>query len=1401
MSTFNPVATYRIQFHKDFTLRNLEEIIPYLKNLGVSTIYASPLFAAVPGSTHGYDVTDPLQINPEIGTVEQLREISATLKSQGINWVQDIVPNHMAFHPNNKWLMDVLEKGALSPYANFFDMAGNSDLFEGPVMVPFLGSALKDVIDNDELKITFSDGGFSMQYYDSAYPLKLSSYAEILSAKTGKNESLSSLLQQIENLIKGADEAEAFATEFEEIKLQLRSLYNITTVKKFIDACIDTLNNDKDKLKALIGSQHYRLCSWQETDSKINFRRFFTVNGLICLNMQRPEVFSKYHELIKLLVDEGVFQGLRVDHIDGLYDPTAYLQMLRELAGADVYIVAEKILEQGEKLPVEWPIQGTSGYDYLALVNNLLTNTSTKNTFDKLYEDIAGKQSPVEQLISEKKAHILSEHMGGELNNLLRYFYNLNLVDEKRLKSVKYDDLKQAIAWFLIYCPVYRFYGNKLPLSVEEAGEVSVLLSKISNEQPELKDAVGLLKSAFLDNAGDDDQGRLKFYQRCMQFSGPLMAKGVEDTLMYTYNRFVGHNEVGDAPDAFGISTGQYHTLMAERQKDWPLAMSGTSTHDTKRGEDVRARLAAISDIPQEWSDIVSKWRADTNGYKSENAPDANDEYLIYQTIAGSYPMPGQDIGNYEERLHEYLEKALREAKQHSQWAEPNIAYEDATKQFVSSLIKNRSPFLKSFEPFYKKIADVGIINSLTQVALKFTSPGLPDVYQGCERWDLSLVDPDNRRPVDYAPSQDMLQELNAEEDRYDLNELWKERYSGKIKLWLTQKLHNIRKAHAEVFEKGEYLPLEVKGKLADHLIAFARVHNGTWMVTIAPIHTGGLFNDEVDITGIDWEDTHVKLPANAPKQCTNLLISKKIDASEKLNAADIFNSFAVGIFKLESPANPRGGGILMHITSLPSAFGVGDMGPEAIRFANFLADAGQKYWQILPLNPTEPSAGNSPYSSFSSMAGNTLLISPELLVEEGLLSDKDLANAKLAVSDKADYEKAQHVRETLFYEAWSKFKSNRSSSRDYNAFCEKEATWLDDFALYTVLKQHHENKAWYEWPKRYRLREATALQSFIKKQGDAIAKAKWLQYIFSKQWLGLKAYCNERNIKLIGDMPFYISYDSADVWANIELFDLDDEGKMLSVAGVPPDYFNADGQLWGMPIFCWEKHQETGYEWWIQRIKKNIELCDILRLDHFRAFSAYWEVPADEKTAVNGKWQQGPGEPFFRALKDALGDLPFIAEDLGDIDDAVYSLRDSFNLPGMRVLQFAFGDELPASPYIPHNYTPNSIAYTGTHDNNTMKGWYTTDADAATKKRLKDYTGVSVNANNVHQVLYRLLLSSVAETVIVPVQDVLGLGGDARMNLPASTDGNWAWRLTDLSVAEKLAPALHKQAAMYNRL
>lgn len=1344
-----PTSTYRIQFNKDFTFKSLDRIIPYLTELGIGAVYASPIFEAVPGSTHGYDTVNPHRINPEIGTEAELYQIAAKLKDAGISWLQDIVPNHMAFHQNNKWLMDVLKNGEESDYASFFDI----DLTDNKkLMVPFLGEELPDAINNSSLCITENNNAFFLSYGGADWPVN----------------------RNTEKLLNG---------------------------KKLID-----VNEDKSLLSQIAEEQYYELCSWQETFKRINYRRFFTVNSLICLNIQNQDAFERYHRYIFKLVKDEVFQGLRIDHIDGLYDPKIYLDRLRNAVGEDVYIVVEKILEASEQLPDDWNAQGNTGYDFLAMVNNVFTNQKSKKRFEEIYQGIIGKQLNPTTLIHEKKESILHEHMKGELDNLYRFFVELDLVSSNEITSVSAEHLKRAIGEMMIQMPVYRYYDYTFPLDNKSAERVEMLLRPVMKDK-KLQSAGKLLHKVFLEkplSSGSFAKRIGKFYQRCMQFTGPLMAKGVEDTAMFTYNVFVGHSEVGDSPYAFGISTSGFHEKMIDRQKFWPLSLNASSTHDTKRGEDVRARLNVLSDLPDAWSrvtaeliEIITTLQLKNKSFKWLHK---NDMYLMIQTILGALSMPGEDEDDISRRLEQYIEKALREAKKRSDWASPDEDYEQTVKDFTNALLDKNGAAFKAIHSFLNQIADYGIINSLSQLLLKFTCPGIPDVYQGTELWDLSLVDPDNRRAVDYEKRNVILEDI----EKATTKKLWAERYSGKIKIWLTRRLSALRKEYREVFENGEYIPLEIKGKYKDYVLAFARKHKQEWIVVAVPLGIASLTNDEFN--AFDWLNTQILLPENAPAEWKNL-ISGDVAAKDILSGgvllSQVMSDVPVGLIKLEVNQHRRSAGILMHITSLPSAFGIGDLGKESIRFIDFLADASQKYWQILPVNPTKVENGHSPYSSNSTKAGNILMISPEYLHEQKLLTQKDIDASRIAATDKVDFVLVEELKHKLLAEAHRNFlKSGDESLRQrYQDFLLAEAEWLDAFALYMAIKIKHKGLEWFNWPNDFKKRNQKTILDFAKENNAVIEELKWQQFVFYQQWNNLRKYAHDKGVMIIGDLPFYVDLDSVEVWSEPHLFKLDKSLDPEKVAGVPPDYFNENGQLWGMPVFNWEKMKSDGYQWWISRLRKNLELFDLLRLDHFRAFSSFWEVNAGAENAINGTWMPGAGDAFFDAIKVEFPDMPFIAEDLGDITNEIEQLRDQFGLPGMKVLQFAFGDDLVSTPHIPHNFTnTNCIAYSGTHDNNTMLGWFNKEANEETKKRMSKYFGVKPTVKNINSLILRFVYSSVAKVAILPIQDLLDLDEKARMNIPGNINENWSWRVNTVDVNANFSRWISEQVGLYGR-
>lgn len=495
-----------------------------------------------------------------------------------------------------------------------------------------------------------------------------------------------------------------------------------------------------------------------------------------------------------------------------------------------------------------------------------------------------------------------------------------------------------------------------------------------------------------------------------------------------------------------------------------------------------------------------------------------------------------------------------------------------------------------------------------------------------------------------------------------------------------------------------------------------------------------------------------------------------------------------------------RGAGILLHITSLPSADGVGNFGPGAYSFVDFLAEAGQSYWQVLPLGPPSPGEGNSPYSSSSAFAGNTLLISPELLVRDGYLAAGEIPTIENTRSDRIDYASATDFKRVVLDLAWERFRAGERPE-SYAKFLEESAYWLDDYALFVTLKNHFGEIGWSDWPADIRDRRPEAMSKYASALAEEIEKQKFFQYLFNAQWDEIKGYANKKGIRIVGDLPIYMSLQSADTWAHPEIFKLDTDKRPRSVAGVPPDYFSQTGQLWGNPVYDWKRLVETEFDWWVRRIRHNLRLYDILRIDHFRGLVACWEIPAGARTAIDGEWVPVPGDRYFARLREVYTSLPIIAEDLGTITPDVREFIAKLGIPGMKVLLFAFGESLPENLYAPHNHVKNSVIYTGTHDNNTIRGWFESEATEAEKKSLSEYVGREVTAEVVSEVLVRMAMMSVADTVLIPIQDHLGLGAKSRMNTPSVPNGNWEWRLKPELLGAGLLGRLRKLTQIYARL
>ncbi|WP_161888217.1 malto-oligosyltrehalose synthase [Pontibacter russatus] len=891
-----PSATYRLQVSSKFTLQQVREIIPYLHELGISTVYSAPLFCSRPGSEHGYDVTAPYDINPEVGTKQELKQISEELKSRGMGWLQDIVPNHMAYHPANVWLMDVLEKGPQSHFYTFFDIDFHHPDFSGQVMVPFLGDSLEEVMKQNQLKLSFSEKGFHLNYYESAYPVSVASYRALLEQaqqESGEPEVSTQTQQALKELQTLESEDSLTPAAWDNFK---KKLAGKPQLRQALEQATESINNDNTKLQALLGQQHYILCHWQETETRINFRRFFTVNDLICLRMELPEVFDQYHQFIRQLCEQGLLQGLRVDHVDGLFDPITYLKRLRKLAGPESYIVVEKILEGEEQLPERWPIEGNSGYDFLAWVSNLYTSGAGRRKLTQIYSRLVpNAPTNYEQLVFDKKMFILKNQMQGELSNLLR------LLQERHLIPLEpEEEWRKALAVLLCAWPVYCIYGNRLPLSKDEMAVVDKAFEEAHKQAPELQERFRQLHHLFTLQPGDTEQtthDKLYFVMRSQQFTGPLAAKGVEDTTFYNYNRLISLNEVGNSPDIFHLDDEAFHERMLYRQRVYPHSINATATHDTKRGEGARIRLNVLSEMPEEWETRVQEWLEISRKYTTK--PTTNDLYFLFQTLIGVLPLSGEADESIVERLQEYLQKALREAKVKTDWSEPNEPYEQAVKDLVRQLLLEDEGFMESFRPFFHKVAHYGWLYALCQPLLKVTCPGVPDIYQSTELWDLSLVDPDNRRPVDYNLRLEYLHELKQQEQQKGSESLHQQLLQNpddaKVKLYLLYKALNKRRELQPLFDAGDYIPLQVQGVHKHRIVAFARRHQHQWAVVVVPLRLASLISkEELPLGQHIWEDTTVTLPEGAPAQWQQVFGGETVSANGNLSIADALNTFPV---------------------------------------------------------------------------------------------------------------------------------------------------------------------------------------------------------------------------------------------------------------------------------------------------------------------------------------------------------------------------------------------------------------------------------------------------------------------------------------------------------------------------
>ena len=890
-----PTSTYRIQLHKGFTFKDMQRIVDYLHTLGIGTVYASPIMQATPGSMHGYDVTDPHSINSELGTAEELRNIIRELRKRDMFWLQDIVPNHMAFHTMNFRLMDVLERGPGSPYYRYFDIDWDHpdpDL-KGKVMVPFLGNEMEDSIREGQLKLVFSDEGFKVKYVDTGYPLSLSVYPFLASLleKEVEDKSVPSILKKMSAVAEGVNYETWRSTKLG----YLEAIRQIPTQLEWVERLVENINADQGLLRGVLNQQYYKLTFWKETDKRINYRRFFTVNELICLRMEDEEVFDEYHTYLFKLFKEKLIDGFRIDHIDGLQDPAKYTQELRQSLGDGCYIIAEKILEAKEDMPSQWPLQGTSGYEFLSLLNQLLTYRKGARQLLDFYKELVPDMPAYNQLILDSKKLILENYIAGEWNNLTSLFRTLGLAG-----SFTDERLKTALGKFMLCLPVYRIYPDTLPLKGKSLLTLHEAFDKALKIAEGYDKELNYLRDLFTNAPANEKDHRaiLAFLKRVMQFTGPLTAKGVEDTTFYIYNPLISHDEVGDSPGPLGMTVQRFHERMYARQQSTPLSLNASATHDTKRGEDSRVRINVLSRIPEIWKENVNQWFHINNPFRTSidgrTVPAVNDEYFIYQSMLGGFPEDFNVTEEWIKRVQAYLNKALREAKVNSNWSDPDEEYEKACERFIENILDPGHSFLSSFVPFVKTVCEHAMVYTLSQTLIKLTAPGIPDIYQGCELWDLSFVDPDNRRPVDYERRMEFLFQLVVREEKgmAAVFEYLKEhRESGIEKLFLTWKTLHLRRTYPELFTTGEYIPMSVTGTEIK-AAAYMRTDRQHWVMVIFPL---GLVKHEMDEAHPD--DQFVVLPEDAPRKWINIFTGETLEVPNQIALAQAFDVFPVAAF------------------------------------------------------------------------------------------------------------------------------------------------------------------------------------------------------------------------------------------------------------------------------------------------------------------------------------------------------------------------------------------------------------------------------------------------------------------------------------------------------------------------
>jgi (1->4)-alpha-D-glucan 1-alpha-D-glucosylmutase len=881
-----PLSTYRVQLRSEFAFADAAAIAGYLADLGVTHLYSSPYLQAAPGSAHGYDVVDPTRVSEDLGGEEAHARMCRALGAAGLGQVLDVVPNHMAISDRrNVWWWDVLENGAASRYAAYFDVDWHSPQarLRDTVLLPILGDHYGRVLEAGELVLVRRGGRFEIHYHEHRMPVAPRSLDTLIlgAAERCGSPDLAFIADSLALLppATATDRASIVRRhrDKEVLSGQLARLAAETpTVAAALDAATADVNADPDRLDELLQRQNYRPAFWRTAGQELDYRRFFDVHNLIGLRMEDERVFADTHALVLRWLKEGVLDGLRIDHPDGLRDPEEYFERLRDEA-PDAWIVVEKILEPGEVLRESWPVQGTTGYDFLRLAAGLFVDPAGEEPLTRLYTEITGESGDWPALVHAKKLLVLGDMLASDVNRLAEVFLEV-CERHRRHRDYTRFELRQALREVAACFPVYRTYARA------ELGEVTEIdrhyvgeaIEAAKAQRPDLPtDLFDFFRDLLTLEVRGEAESEL--VMRFQQLAGPAMAKGVEDTAFYNFHRLVALNEVGGSPGEFGLSVATFHRLAAESQRLWPTAMLATSTHDTKRSEDVRARLSLLAEIPERWGGAVRRWcERNARHRRKDGCPDRNAEYLLYQTLVGAWPISA-------ERVAAYMEKATREAKAHTSWTRTNPDYEEALREFVNGALGDAA-FVADLEAFVAPLVLPGRINSLAQTLLKLASPGVPDLYQGSELWDLSLVDPDNRRPVDYDLRRRLLAELKTGDSTGKMTpEAILDRMDdGLPKLWLIHRALQLRRRLPDAFgPQGDYEPLQVSGPRADHAVAFARGGEVAVVVPRLPLRLGG-----------DWQGSTVALP---PGSWRNELTAEEVSGGER-PVAELLARFPVAL-------------------------------------------------------------------------------------------------------------------------------------------------------------------------------------------------------------------------------------------------------------------------------------------------------------------------------------------------------------------------------------------------------------------------------------------------------------------------------------------------------------------------